>query len=211
MFGMKTGVENNSKERLLQAAVKLFAQKGFEATSTREICKLAEVNLCMISYHFGGKQELYSAIIENLITRQTDYAKTFIDLNLDINALTKAEQIELLHKTLGKFIDFFYSNITSDLVVFLIKEQQKPSFVGKSPAFEFLKNLIAAVFNKKPDDKDIIFKTLFIISQINCSRVFPAFSLRPLGQEEFTETDIQLIKNNVKNYINMLLREENIV
>lgn len=53
--------DENSKQKILSAATKLFAHKGFDAVSVREICKEANANLCLISYHFGGKQELYNA------------------------------------------------------------------------------------------------------------------------------------------------------
>ena len=55
----------NSKEKILKSAIKLFAQKGYDAVSIREICKNAGCNICMISYYWGGKQELYNGIIEN--------------------------------------------------------------------------------------------------------------------------------------------------
>ncbi len=63
--------DENSKQKILSAATKLFAHKGFDAVSVREICKEANANLCLISYHFGGKQELYNAIIDDLIEKQT--------------------------------------------------------------------------------------------------------------------------------------------
>ena len=58
-----TKKDENSKSRILEAATKLFAQKGFDGASIREICKLADVNLCMISYYWGGKQELYNGLL----------------------------------------------------------------------------------------------------------------------------------------------------
>jgi len=207
---MKITDEYNSKERILHAAIKLFAQKGFEAASTREICKEAKINLCMISYYFGGKQELYNAIINDLIEKQTNYARNFIDFNSDVMSLSKNEQINLLFNILDKFVDFFYSNVTNDLVVFLIKEQQKPSFIAKSPAIDFISRLIAAIFDKEINDREIIFKTVFIVAQINSPCVFPAFSLRKLKQKEFTDADKELIKTNVKLYVKTLLNEANI-
>lgn len=203
---------DNSKERILAAAIKLFAQKGYEGTSIREICKVAQANICMISYYWGGKQELYNGIIEDLIERQCQYAKTFINFDSDPKNLNKQEQIALLMTILDKFIAFFYSpNISKDLILFLLKEQQNSSFVGKSPAFNYLKKVVASIFDKNEDDKEIIFRTLFIISQLNSPRILPAFSLRLLGQDDFIEEDIKIIKENVKLYINALLKEANIV
>jgi len=53
----------SKEENILFAAEKLFAEKGFDATSTREISTAANVNVSMISYYFGSKEQL----LENLI------------------------------------------------------------------------------------------------------------------------------------------------
>ena len=50
-----------SRERLLLAAMRLFGEQGFAKTSTREIAQAAGTNLGAISYHFGDKGNLYQA------------------------------------------------------------------------------------------------------------------------------------------------------
>ncbi len=202
---------NNSKTRILNSAVKLFAEKGYDAVSIREICRNAGANLCMVSYYWGGKKELYQGILDDLIEKQTLYAKQFIDFNKAPETLSKQEQIETVIKVLEKFVDFFYSNISKELIILLLKEQQNEEFKVKSPAFDYLVKLIACVFNKKENEREIIFKTLFIISQVNSARILPAFSLRRLGQDNFLPEDIKIIKENVKFYFKALLKESNIV
>ena len=54
------GVE--ARSRLLDAALVLFAEKGFAKTSTREIALAAEVNISSIRYYFGDKAGLYRAV-----------------------------------------------------------------------------------------------------------------------------------------------------
>ncbi|HNR49426.1 MAG TPA: TetR family transcriptional regulator [Bacteroidia bacterium] len=49
---------------ILEAAEQLFADKGFEGTSVRDIAGKAGVNLAMISYYFGSKENLMDALIE---------------------------------------------------------------------------------------------------------------------------------------------------
>ena len=53
------GVE--ARNRLLAAALKLFAEKGFANTSTRQLAAAAGVNIAAISYYFGDKAGLYRA------------------------------------------------------------------------------------------------------------------------------------------------------
>ena len=50
-----------SRERLLMAAMRLFAEQGFAKTSTREIALAAGTNIASISYYFGDKAGLYRA------------------------------------------------------------------------------------------------------------------------------------------------------
>ncbi len=51
-----------ARTRLLDAALVLFADKGFAKTSTREIAQAAQVNVASISYYFGDKAGLYRAV-----------------------------------------------------------------------------------------------------------------------------------------------------
>ncbi|MBK6850620.1 MAG: CerR family C-terminal domain-containing protein [Burkholderiales bacterium] len=55
-----------SRERLLRAALRLFADQGYARTSTREIAEAAEANLAAISYYFGDKAGLYRALLDEL-------------------------------------------------------------------------------------------------------------------------------------------------
>jgi len=51
-----------ARNRLLDAALTLFADKGFAKTSTREIAQAAQANIASISYYFGDKDGLYRAV-----------------------------------------------------------------------------------------------------------------------------------------------------
>lgn len=201
---MKKIKDEGSKARILEAATVLFAQKGFKGTSIREICKAANVNLCMVSYYWGGKQELYRGIIDNLLEKQIEYSKSFLDLNKNPQDMTIDECKKVLAKAMDKFVDFFYTNISSDLIVILLKEQQKPDFIVQSPVFDYVKSLVGRIINKDANDRLTIFKMVFMLSQVNSPRILPAFSLRLLGQKDFCDEDIKIIKDNLKSYINSL-------
>jgi AcrR family transcriptional regulator len=53
-----------SRERLLEAAKALFAERGYEATSTSMICRLAGTSESQLVKHFGSKQGILEAIFE---------------------------------------------------------------------------------------------------------------------------------------------------
>jgi AcrR family transcriptional regulator len=51
-----------TRERLLDASERLFAEQGFAATSVRDITTAASSNIAAVNYHFGGKHNLYNAV-----------------------------------------------------------------------------------------------------------------------------------------------------
>ena len=55
--------EKLAKERILEAAIKLFSRKGYSATGLREIVGEAGVSVAMVNYHFGSKQALLKEIV----------------------------------------------------------------------------------------------------------------------------------------------------
>jgi AcrR family transcriptional regulator len=53
----------DTKQRILDAAERLFMERGFSATSLREITAAAKVNLAAVNYHFGSKETLIEAVL----------------------------------------------------------------------------------------------------------------------------------------------------
>lgn len=58
-----------ARRRILAAALRAFAEKGFKAATTRDIAQAAGVNLPALKYYFGGKQGLYLACAEEIGAR----------------------------------------------------------------------------------------------------------------------------------------------
>jgi AcrR family transcriptional regulator len=59
--------ENTTRERILDVAERLFAERGFDATSLRNITTDAAVNLAAVNYHFGSKDELIRRVLARRI------------------------------------------------------------------------------------------------------------------------------------------------
>ena len=63
---------NAVRDRLLGAALELFARKGFESASVRELSEAAEVTRPTLYYHFGSKEGLYLELVERLCATVED-------------------------------------------------------------------------------------------------------------------------------------------
>ena len=72
--GDQMGSAAVTKQRILDAAERAFGTYGFSQTTLRSIVKDAGVNLALVNYHFGSKEELYQAVVarmaEPIIERQ---------------------------------------------------------------------------------------------------------------------------------------------
>ncbi len=53
----------STKQRILDAAEALFAERGFDGVSLRQITRAADVELALANYHFGPKTELFLAVV----------------------------------------------------------------------------------------------------------------------------------------------------
>lgn len=61
------GPRGDTRAALIEAGLRGFGQRGFAATSTREIAALAGANVASIAYHFGGKEGLRRACAEHIV------------------------------------------------------------------------------------------------------------------------------------------------
>jgi AcrR family transcriptional regulator len=64
----------NTRQAIIKAAVRLFAEKGYQGTSVRDVVAKARVNQAAINYHFKGKDGLYLAILKIAFDKLTEQA-----------------------------------------------------------------------------------------------------------------------------------------
>jgi len=88
-----------TKNKILDAAEQLFADKGFNGTSLREITGAAGVNLAAVNYHFGSKKELIKAVMSRYMDKLSPALETALSL------LCKTEIKPSLHDVFSAFVD----------------------------------------------------------------------------------------------------------
>jgi len=67
------------RDRLLDAAVEIAVEQGFETAGLREIARRADVSPGMIAYYFGDRQGLYQAMFERVFTRIHEQVDAVLD------------------------------------------------------------------------------------------------------------------------------------
>lgn len=98
----------------MQVALEIFAQKGYNGASVRDIAQLSNVNLAMINYYFGSKLQLLEAIFEHM----TEVSKSYFDMFIIDDKLSP---IEKLYHLIDGYIKFAMEN--KHFIVLLMRQQ----------------------------------------------------------------------------------------
>lgn len=106
--------EKTQMNKIIDAALPLFAMQGYAAVSVREIAKAANVNIALISYYFGGKEKLYSLILEKHIGVIVELVDT-ISKDKEASPVEKirhyAQSFVQIHKHLPYISQLLYGEI----------------------------------------------------------------------------------------------------
>ena len=124
--------DHPTRTRLLRAAVGLFAEQGYEATSVRQLCDRAGANVAAVGYHFGSKSGLYDAAID-FARAESNERNTWVALDTDRDFWSDAPPEDRLRRFVAMMLDHALDEEggASDLSRIMIHEMLDPT-----PAFE---------------------------------------------------------------------------
>ena len=105
------GNSAEGRDKLLEAATLLFSEQGLDSVSTRQLAKSAGVNLSAITYHFGGKEQLYEAAIRKAIDDLAHHREAVI-----AHLETMLDQANGDHHVLASLIRAFLQGFVKVLV-----------------------------------------------------------------------------------------------
>ncbi len=92
----------STKEKLLEAGLEVFAEKGFEGARVEEIARRAGVNIRMLYHHFRSKEGLFLKVVEGMHKE--------IQARQDAVFRTEAPPFELLTQAIEDLFDFLGRN-----------------------------------------------------------------------------------------------------
>jgi len=110
----------------MMAGLRLFGQKGFEATSTREIAAEAKANIGSIAYHFGGKEGLRTACAQHIVDTIRGVASAAVGLD-DTTPLSQHEAETRILEGVRRMVQFMIAGPEAgDFVQFILRELSSP-------------------------------------------------------------------------------------
>ena len=117
-----------SRAALVRAALDLFGDKGFEATSTREIAAAAGANVAAIAYHFGGKDGLRLACADFVVQTISEILAGGLGDAERIEELSPKAARDLLARVVGAMIDGIVAREAARPIArFVLREMFEPT------------------------------------------------------------------------------------
>lgn len=194
----------DSRARILASAGRLFAARGYNGVSMRELAKAARVNLGAVNYHFGGKRELYRETIQRLID---DIGPAFgpIIRSLREDVERAAGDRQALSACSSRFVRGMLGAVLGNRsmrwqMAFLLREfhQPSPEFPMLleqriSPMHDAVGGLLAAALDREAGDPEVLLRSQALIGQIMSFGACRAVVCARLGWPDYSRERIERI------------------
>jgi len=201
-----------TRERIMEAALDLFGERGLTGTTVRDIAQRASVNVAAISYHFGGKDELYRSVAETVIGSIEARATPRIAPILDNPPRTPDAALEALEHFAETIVEVIVGPEAMRRVArFIIREQMQPTF-----AFEVLyafmsrmhgaaTQLFALAAGLDPQSKEAMLRTFLVIGQVVFLRIGEAAVTRRLQIKRYDDALLAEVKAIVRENVRAMV------
>ena len=192
----------DTRQRLLDAALRSFGHRDYDTVSTREIVRAAGTNISAISYHFGGKKELYLATAGYLAEALHESMRPLLDrVEAETRGTDRAHGIRLLQDLLRGFVEnLLDGRFGEDAPGLIFREQNHPTDAFDilfarllQPLHETVSRLVGHIRGLPPDAPETILVTHALIGQVIAFRAGRTTVLRRLRQSAYRADDIGAI------------------
>ncbi len=200
--GAVAGQERETRERLLESARLLFAERGFNNVSVREICNQAGTNVAAVNYHFRDKMGLYKAVIADVAEAMGRAKLEAMDAG---EGFTPEEQLRtyiriFLHHLLGAGEDCWMDKLIAREMIEPTPALDLIIEKGIKPSSERLMNLVGQLLGLPAHDLRVIFCGLSVQAQCVWYRSSRTVCERMAPDFKFTPEIIQMLAQQIADF-----------
>jgi AcrR family transcriptional regulator len=198
-----------TRQRLLTASIDVFGRFGFDGATTRALADAAGVNLQAIPYYFGGKDGLYIAAAEDIVSSIAshvagvrDRVRTRLAEAEDQGRSVGTDEARgLLTEIVQTMATLFISGESEPWARFVIREQMEPTeafdrlYRGVTkPLFDVVGKLIAILLHEDQSSEHVRLRTLTLLGGVMVFRMANAAALAQLGWKTVGHREVDVIR-----------------
>jgi AcrR family transcriptional regulator len=216
-YSLEPGRSERSRRDLLAAARIVFSRDGLEGASVREIVKLARQNVASIQYHFGGKRNLYHAVLGEIVTEVRGTMGPVLGeiAALSSNPRTSPAEARQLLKTFiaTLFLKLLSRDDIASLGRLIVREQTAPTSGFEilyeqafKPVHEGLCRLMGLALGRDPGETEVIVRTHALMGQAHFFAMSRETILRRAGWRTLEGKNAELVAGLISEHIELLLQ-----
>jgi AcrR family transcriptional regulator len=218
MFGRSACQDRSerTRQRLIEVAVEVFADLGYEAASTRTIVEKAQANLVSIPYYFGSKLGLYHAVAEYIGINIMEQFRPVLEKARE----HLKEPGQSREQTLKYFVEFIvgFARIMLSAAQpawgrFIYREQFDPTEAFEiihakfAPTISLGCEFVSRLTGQPVDATETRIQVLAIFSMIKFTRMDRASVLRIMGWKSVGNEEMQIVTEMLRQNVNLLFAQ----
>lgn len=209
---------DETRRRIIEVAIRLFGERGYEGASTRDIAKQAGVNAPALQYYFDSKEGLYQACAEHIVESSATHFAPSLDAAQTVLDRPDASRDELI-EAFGVIQDAIADQLLLSYDaqarrLFMAQEQagQGPGMASelmqrklRSRMNEVCKAIVARVTGRATDDPITVIRIMTVHGQLMVFHIVPRAMLASLGWDRINDERLALLKSTVRSQTRVLM------
>ena len=212
----KLQYSQQSKQRIVEAALKMFGLYSFEGATVRMIAEEADANLGLLTYYFNNKQGLYEAAMEYLSYElRTSVTPSVIAARKRLETAPE-DQAALVDALNGILLAFAERIVAADdakqIAHFISREQLEPTknfkmlYEGAMEEINIVASqIIGKITGKSPQSQETLFRVHAILGQIVVFATSREVIVRAVGKTNYSASQLKKIKETVTQHTELIL------
>lgn len=211
--GYRKGDE--TRQRILQAALQVFGEHGYKSATTRQIAERADVNLPALKYYFGGKEGLYLTCAREIVARyEARMLKAVTDAHADLRAgMSPADARTRLKDVIGGLAKMLISDEETETWASFVSREMAdrgPAFAILydhlwQPGVELAAGLIARATGERTATPASRVHALLIIASLSAFSTTRPFSLKFLNWPDAKDERFKSVKRVIDEHIDRIV------
>jgi len=188
-----------TRDRLLDTGTRLFAERGFQQVTVRDICGAAGANVAAINYHFAGKEGLYLEVLRTAIGTMRGTTEEMIRTGKGLPPERQLENLVLV------FLQRVCANRSGWIHQLMLHEMREPTAALEliveeviAPRFAYVRDVVARLLGADEDDPRVLPCAASVQSQLMVAMKSPIAA--KLGMPELTLDRVPEVASHIARF-----------